>query len=248
MYFSIVPSHTEGCDNNIFCHTKTILEHFVCLRWLSFPICDLFPGLQTTSRSLCKVKKLLRSQRRLPAPHSEACRCRNTARNNPTPGVHQLEEGVQPSNSAQESSASSPFLGERNRSRNGKLNRHLFVDWTTCQYWQPGKLKECQTDICVVTPDKKTFGSVQGFGIHTIYCCLIDKFSYDLSQGQMPSPKRMNFQKSSKLPLTPTPPAPQINPFLWKSCACISYYLTLIPTCICNHLWCHQFLKALYPL
>ena len=28
------------------------------------------------------------------------------------------------------------------------------------------------------------------------------------------------------------PPAPQNGPYLWKSCACISYYLALIPPCI----------------
>ena len=44
-------------------------------------------------------------------------------------------------------------------------------------------------------------------------------------------PKQMNFRKSSKRPLIPTP-APQNGPFLRKSCGCISYYLALIPSCI----------------
>ena len=60
------------------------------------------------------------------------------------------------------------------------------------------------------------------------------------------------------------PPFPQNVPLLWKSYACISYYLALIHTylhiCILvylymytciyiyNHIWCRQFLKALCPL
>ena len=39
---------------------------------------------------------------------------------------------------------------------------------------------------------------------------------------------RMNFRKDSKPQLTPTP-TPQKVPYLWKFCACISYYLSIIP-------------------
>ena len=48
------------------------------------------------------------------------------------------------------------------------------------------------------------------------------------SKGWVRVPKRMNFRKSSKRQLTPTP-TPQNGPHLWKSCACISYYLAIIP-------------------
>ena len=41
----------------------------------------------------------------------------------------------------------------------------------------------------------------------------------------------MNFRKGSKRQLTPTP-NPQNGPYLWKSCACISHYLAIIPPCI----------------
>ena len=41
----------------------------------------------------------------------------------------------------------------------------------------------------------------------------------------------MNFPKGSKRLLTTTP-RPSGGPYLWKSCACISYYLALIPPCI----------------
>ena len=30
----------------------------------------------------------------------------------------------------------------------------------------------------------------------------------------------------------PPPPTPQNGPYLWKSCACMSYYLAIIPPCI----------------
>ena len=46
--------------------------------------------------------------------------------------------------------------------------------------------------------------------------------------GRVRVPKLMNFRKGSKRP----PPAPQNGPYLWKSCACISYYLALVPPCI----------------
>ena len=50
-------------------------------------------------------------------------------------------------------------------------------------------------------------------------------------QGYRRSQKRcrMNFQKGSKPQLTPTP---QNGPYLWKACACISYYPAIIPPCI----------------
>ena len=41
--------------------------------------------------------------------------------------------------------------------------------------------------------------------------------------------KRINFWKGSKRPLTPPPPISQNSTYLWKSCPCISYYLTLVP-------------------
>ena len=41
----------------------------------------------------------------------------------------------------------------------------------------------------------------------------------------------MNFRKGSKRQLTPTPTS-QNGPYLWKSCAGISYYLAIIPPCI----------------
>ena len=47
----------------------------------------------------------------------------------------------------------------------------------------------------------------------------------------MALPNRMNFRKGSKRQLTPTP-TPQNGPYLWKSCACISYYLVIISPCI----------------
>ena len=50
-------------------------------------------------------------------------------------------------------------------------------------------------------------------------------------RGRVTLPNQMNFRKSSKRQLTP-PPTPQNGPYLWKSCACISYYLALVPPCI----------------
>ena len=49
--------------------------------------------------------------------------------------------------------------------------------------------------------------------------------------GTVALPNRMNFRKGSKRQLTPNP-TPQNGPYLWKSCACISYYLAIIPPCI----------------
>ena len=48
----------------------------------------------------------------------------------------------------------------------------------------------------------------------------------------------MNFWKGSKRPLTPTS-TPQNCPYLWESCACIAYYLAIIPPriyALCDHI------------
>ena len=48
----------------------------------------------------------------------------------------------------------------------------------------------------------------------------------------------MNFWKGSKRPLTPTS-TPQNGPYLWESCACIAYYLAIIPPriyALCDHI------------
>ena len=49
------------------------------------------------------------------------------------------------------------------------------------------------------------------------------------SKGRVALPNRMNFWKGSKRQLTPTP---QNGPYLWKSCACISYFPAIISDCI----------------
>ena len=46
-------------------------------------------------------------------------------------------------------------------------------------------------------------------------------------KGRVALPNWMNFRKVSKQQLTPNP-TPQNGPYLWKSCACISYYLVII--------------------
>ena len=42
--------------------------------------------------------------------------------------------------------------------------------------------------------------------------------------------KTDEFSEKFQTAFDPCAPAPQNGPFLWKSCACISYYLALIPT------------------
>ena len=50
----------------------------------------------------------------------------------------------------------------------------------------------------------------------------------NLSKGRVALQNRMIFWKGSRWQLTPTP-TPQNSPYLWKSCACISYYMATMP-------------------
>ena len=54
------------------------------------------------------------------------------------------------------------------------------------------------------------------------------------SKGRVALPNWVNFRKGSKQPLTPTP---QNVPYLWKSCACISYYPAIISPRIYATIW-----------
>ena len=71
------------------------------------------------------------------------------------------------------------------------------------------------------------------------YLCQINWWSASLQnffKGQVTVPNWMKFRKFSKWPSTPTPHPSEIlsqnGLHLWKSCACISYYLALEPPCI----------------
>ena len=64
-------------------------------------------------------------------------------------------------------------------------------------------------------------------------------------KGRILLANRMNFWKGSKRPLTPTP---QIGPNLWKSCVCILYYLSPIPTCIYTTIFIIKKLQYDFPV